>query len=165
MSVPPRLVHIFGEAFKPLPTKGTRRIDLSMKSSRVVEEQKEPREKRLGFPIPEKTLASYFLTLVIVGQALDAITTQIGLRLGLAESAPDAVLILKAFGPIGLVVEKTAIVVFFILARRIILRNWDRFTPSAALIGVIGFGLFGVVSLLPGIMNAVWILVYLIIRL
>jgi uncharacterized membrane protein len=100
-------------------------------------------------PFPKA--ASWALVFVAFAQLLDAITTVIGVSLGLVESFPLSVAIMQASGLSGFVLVKGATAILCLWFARVFQRKSRNPNPTG---GMVAFILFGIIwNVLPIVNN------------
>lgn len=106
-------------------------------------------ETLMLYPFPKA--ASWALVFVAFAELLDALTTVIGISLGLVESFPLSVAIMQAFGLFGFVLVKGATAVLCLWFARVFRRRSGNPNPTGGM-GV--FILIGIVwNVLPVVNN------------
>jgi len=102
-----------------------------------------------SYPFPK--VASWALVFIAIAELLDALTTTIGISLGLVESVPLSVAIIQQSGLAGFVLVKVATAISCLLFARVLQRRGGSLVPMGGMAVLILFGI--VWNFLPVVNN------------
>jgi len=102
-------------------------------------------------PFPK--VASWALIFVALAEVLDALTTAIGISMGLVESVPLSIAIIQGFGLFGYVLVKGATAVLCLWFARLLQKRSTSSNPTG---GMIVFILFAIIWNVLPVMNNIF---------